>query len=284
VALLEAVDLVHVYMEGTPFEVKALDGVTLRIEEGEAVGLAGPTGSGKSTLVQHFNGLLRPTSGQVRVGGVEIPRRGDLRPVRALVGMLFQFPEQQLFEETVAQDVAFGPRNLGLRGEELTARVNESLRQVGLDPAEFGPRSPFTLSGGQQRLVALAGVLATGPRCLILDEPTAGLDPRSRTQLLESLGRWRRELGLTLVVISHHMEELARLVDRLVVMDSGRVVADAPLRELFSRPEWMARHHLDVPSASRTAQLLATRGLHLDPLPLTLDEAEEALARVFHLD
>ena len=179
--LLEICDLVHVYMPGTPFERRALDGVSLRIAPGEALGLAGASGSGKSTLAQHMNGLLRPTEGTVRVDGLEIPRRGgDLGRIRATVGLLFQFPEQQLFEETIEQDVAFGPRNLGLPPAEVRERVAEALELVGLPPSRFAGRSPFALSGGERRRAALAGVLAMRPRCLVLDEPTAGSTPEGR--------------------------------------------------------------------------------------------------------
>ncbi len=277
-ALIDVRDLVHVYLPGTPFERRALDGLSMQVLAGEAVGLAGASGSGKSTLAQHLNGLLRPTSGQVRVGGVEIPRRGgDLGVVRAMVGLLFQFPEQQLFDETVALDVGFGPRNLGLDGEQVRERVEEALELVGLPFARFAGRSPFSLSGGERRRAALAGVLAMRPRCLVLDEPTAGLDPRSAADLLNLLARLRREQGLSLVVISHRMEDLACLVDRLVVLAQGRIAADAPLRELLGQPRWMAAQHLESPALSRLAARLDEGGLKLDPLPLTLDEAEHSL-------
>jgi len=279
--LIEVRDLEHVYLPGTPFERRALDGITLEVRDGEAVGLAGASGSGKSTLAQHLNGLLRPTGGRVRVGGVEVPHRGgDLGAVRATVGLLFQFPEQQLFEETVELDVGFGPRNLGLGVEQVRERVLEALDLVGLPPSRFGGRSPFSLSGGERRRAALAGVLAMRPRCLVLDEPTAGLDPRGASELLSLLGRLRREQGMSLVVISHRMEDLAILVDRLVVLACGRVAADAPLRDLLGRPLWLAEHHLEAPALSRLAARLDEGGLKLDPLPLTLEEAEQALRAV----
>lgn len=269
-------------MRGTPFETRALGGVTLTVEAGEAVALAGPTGSGKSTLAQHFNGLLRPTRGRVRVAGMEIPPRGgDLLAVRAAVGLLFQFPEQQLFEETVEADVAYGPRNLGVKGEDLRERVEEALEKVGLPPGRFAHRSPFALSEGEKRRVALAGVLATRPRCLVLDEPTAGLDPRSRRELLERLECWRRDEGLTLVIISHDMDDLARVAERLVVLEAGRVAGDGPVRELFSRVDWMAERHLEVPAVCRLAARLVEAGLPLPRLPLTVEEAAEDLLTLF---
>jgi energy-coupling factor transport system ATP-binding protein len=283
--LIEVRDLVHVYLPGTPFEKRALDGLSLDIAAGEAVGLAGASGSGKSTLAQHLNGLLRPTSGLVRVGGMEVPRRGgDLGPVRALVGLLFQFPEQQLFEETVELDVGFGPRNLDLAEGPVRDRVREALDLVGLPVDRFGGRSPFALSGGERRRAALAGVLAMRPRCLVLDEPTAGLDPRGSADLLALLDGLRREQGISLVVISHRMEDLARLVDRMVVLSRGRVVADCPVRELLHRPQWLAEHHLEAPPLSRLTAHLAAGGLVLEPPPLTVEEAEEGLRVALRLN
>lgn len=277
-SLLEISGLVHVYMPGTPFERRALDGVSLRVAPGEALGLAGASGSGKSTLAQHMNGLLRPTEGSVRVDGLEIPRRGgDLGRVRATVGLLFQFPEQQLFEETLEQDVAFGPRNLGLPPAEVRERVAEALDLVGLPASRFAGRSPFALSGGERRRAALAGVLAMRPRCLVLDEPTAGLDPRGASALLELLARLREERGMSLVVISHRMEDLARLVERMVVLSQGRVVGDAPIRELLHRTDWLGDQSLEAPALSRLSARFAQEGLSLEPAPLTVSEAEVVL-------
>lgn len=276
--LIRLSGLEHVYLEGTPFEYRALRGVDLEVQPGEALGIAGATGSGKSTLVQHLNGLLRPTAGSVRVAGVEIPRRGgDLRAVRATVGLLFQFPEHQLFEETLELDVAFGPRNLGLRGEEVEERVTEALDLVGLPRERFGARSPFALSGGEKRRAALAGVLAMRPRCLVLDEPTAGLDPRGAAELLGLLARLRAERGITLIMISHRMEELARVVERLVVLAGGTVAAEGPARELLTRVDWMREQHLEAPPVCRVAARLAEAGLALEPRPVTVDELAAAL-------
>ncbi len=262
---IETRNLTHVYMPGTPQALAAVDGVSLRLEDGESVGIMGPTGSGKSTLVQHFNGLLRPTSGQVLVDGEDIwgGPRTDLRAVRRRVGLIFQFPEHQLFEETVADDVAFGPRNLGLGEDEVKERVREALEAVGFrgdDAAAIGRRSPFGLSGGQMRRVAVAGVLAMRPGTLVLDEPTAGLDPRGRQGLLDTLLRLHRERGLTLVVVSHNMEDLARLVDRVIVLDRGRVVLKGPTRQVFGDPDRLRELGLDAPPVVTLLRDLARRG------------------------
>lgn len=265
----------HVYMRRTPFETRALQGVDLAVERGEGVVVAGATGSGKTTLLLHLNGLLRPQEGRVTVAGVTVGPKTDLQGLRQKVGVLFQFPEQQLFEETLAADVAFGPRNFGVRGADLKERVDEALLKVGLDPARYRDRSVHELSGGEKRRAALAGALASRPEVLVLDEPTAGLDGRSRRALLESLSRWRREDGLTLVVVSHHLEELPGLVDRLVVLNRGRVAGDGSLEELFAREEWMREHRLEVPAVTRLG-----RALGAERPWLTADEAERGLARL----
>jgi energy-coupling factor transport system ATP-binding protein len=213
----------YTYLRGTPMEATALRGVTLEVRAGELIAIIGPTGSGKSTLIQHFNGLLRPTGGAIRVAGQDLwARRADRRRERAQVGLVFQFPEYQLFEETVRRDVAYGPTNLGLPAETVAARVDEALRAVGLDPARFGERSPFGLSGGEMRRVALAGVLAMRPRVLVLDEPMAGLDPRGKEELQVRIEALHGQ-GLTIVLVTHNMDEVARLADRVVVLDEGRI-------------------------------------------------------------
>ncbi|RJQ07283.1 MAG: energy-coupling factor transporter ATPase [Bacillota bacterium] len=269
---IETVDLTHVYMAGTPNALTAVDRVSLRMGDGEAVGIMGPTGSGKSTLVQHFNGLLRPTSGRVLVDGEDLwradethrrGRKADLRSIRRKVGLIFQFPEHQLFEETVYEDIAFGPRNLGLGEAETRERVADALSAVGLagDAVEdISRRSPFSLSGGQMRRVAIAGVLAMQPGTLVLDEPTAGLDPRGRRGLLEALIRLRRERNLTLIVVSHNMEDLASLTERVLVLDRGRVVEEGPTRQVFSRLDVLRELGLDAPPVVSLMQGLAARG------------------------
>ncbi|MDQ7844035.1 MAG: energy-coupling factor transporter ATPase [Armatimonadota bacterium] len=277
-AFIECEALGHIYLKGTPMETVALQEVTLRIDEGEFVALIGPTGSGKSTLVQHFNALLRPTSGTVRVGGVDLSApRADLQAVRRQVGMLFQYPEHQLFEETVAEDVAFGPRNLGLSEDEVQARVAEALRAVGLDPAVFGPRSPFSLSGGEMRRVAAAGVLAMAPRVLILDEPAAGLDPRGKAEILGHFRALHVRRGTTIVLITHDMDEVAALAQRVIVLDRGRVVMDGPVREVFTRADELQALGLGVPAATDVARRLRARGLPVREDVLTAEEARIAI-------
>ncbi len=270
--------LTYVYHRGTPLATPALTDVSLRIGSGEVVGIIGPTGSGKSTLVQHFNGLLRPTAGRVYLDDVDIhAREVDRRRVRQQIGLLFQYPEHQLFEETVSGDVAFGPRNLGVGGEDLQARVQSALILVGLDPGRFGGRSPFTLSNGEMRRVAIAGLLAMEPRMLILDEPTAGLDPASREEMLAYVGRLHRERGTTIVLITHSMDAIARLCERLIVLDRGRIVADGPVREVFSDPARLAALHLGLPQVTRCVHRLRAGGLAVRPDVLTVEEAASAI-------
>jgi energy-coupling factor transport system ATP-binding protein len=268
----------YVYQRGTPFERTALVDVSLTIASGEVVGILGPTGSGKSTLVQHFNGLLRPTAGRVYLDDVDIhAREVDRRRVRQQVGLLFQYPEQQLFEETVFADVAFGPRNLGLDEDGVHGRVHQALESVGLDPVKFGPRSPFVLSSGEMRRVAIAGVLAMAPRMLILDEPTAGLDPATRRDLLDHIAGLHREQGLTIVLISHSMDTVARLCRRLIVLDDGTVVMDGPVRSVFSEPARLEALGLGLPQVAQVAWRLRKRGLPVRPDVLSVDEARAAI-------
>lgn len=270
--------LAHVYQRGTPFETAAVDDVSLEIRAGEAVGIIGATGSGKSTLVQHFNALLRPTLGRVYLDDVDIhAREVDRRRVRRQIALLFQYPEQQLFEETVDADVAFGPRNLGLAEDEIRKRVERALRQVGLDPARFGRRSPFTLSSGEMRRAAIAGLLAMRPRMLVLDEPTAGLDPAGRRQILGHIARLRRETGLTLVLISHSMDAIASLCERVVVLDHGRLVADGTVRSVFADAPKLASLGLGVPQAAQCVHRLREAGWTVRPDVLTVDEARAAI-------
>ncbi len=270
--------LTHIYGRGTPLATPALTDVSLTIDAGEVVGVIGATGSGKSTLVQHFNGLLRPTAGRVLLDGVDVNGRGtDRRRLRQQVGLLFQYPEQQLFEETVFADVAFGPRNLGLSEEEVRARVHQALEQVGLPPARFDSRSPFDLSGGEMRRAAIAGVLAMEPRMLILDEPTAGLDPQGRREILAHVVRLHSARGLTIVLITHSMDAVAQLCQRLVVLDGGRLVADGPTRAIFADPPGLAALGLGVPQMTLLARRLRERGVPVRPDVLTVEEARAAI-------
>ncbi len=271
-------NLCHEYSPGTPYAIKALKDVSLEIADGEIVGLIGHTGSGKSTLIQHFNGLLKPTSGWIQVQGVNTVGKGvNLRQLRQKVGLVFQYPEHQLFEETVAADVAFGPKNLGLGKDRLEQRVHDALAAVDLDLDEIGHRSPFELSGGQMRRVAIAGVLAMEPEILILDEPTAGLDPRGRNDILSHLRRIHQHRRLTLIIVSHSMDEIAAMVDRIIVMDQGTIHADGSPREIFAQGEDLRAIGLDVPPLTSLMLELQRRGMSVPTDVLTVQEARQAL-------
>ncbi len=277
--------LEHVYMAGTPRQVTAITGIDLMIADGEFIGLIGPTGSGKSTLVQHLNGLLRPTRGRVLVDGVDLGGpKADLRSVRQKVGLVFQYPEHQLFEETVFDDVAFGPRNLGLPESEVRKRVERALEIVGLSPGAIGRRSPFALSGGQTRRVAIAGVLAMEPKVLVLDEPAAGLDPRGRNEILGHVLDLHRQHGLTVVLVSHNLEEVARLAQRLVVMAGGRIVLSGTPREVFSQGDVLGQVGLGMPAIPRLMAELRRRGKDVRADALTVEEATSEIVRYWHRD
>jgi energy-coupling factor transport system ATP-binding protein len=277
--LISCLDLGHTYRLGTPMAAPALLGVTLRINAGEFISLVGPTGSGKSTLIQHFNGLLRPSTGRVLIDGADLwAPRADRRRARQQIGLVFQFPEYQLFEDTVRRDVAYGPRNLGLSEGEIAGRVDEALRQVGLDPATFGERSPFTLSGGEMRRVALAGVLAMRPQVLVLDEPTAGLDPRSRRDLMSQVETLHRR-GMTVVLVTHNMDEVARLAGRVIVMHGGRVAMEGPPGDIFGRVDALVALGLGLPQAAQLVQALRRRGLAVGDA-LTMSQARREILAV----
>ena len=276
--ILETRGLTHVYGAGTPFERKALDAVDVAVNKGEILGVIGHTGSGKSTLIQHFNGLLKPTSGEVLLDGQPIwtPEGKCPRAVRFRVGLVFQYPEYQLFEETVAKDIAFGPRNMGLSQAEIDERVAESMRLVGLN-AELAGQSPFALSGGQKRRVAIAGVIAMRPDVLILDEPTAGLDPAGRDEILNEIEAYHRETGATVLIVSHSMEDIARVADRLLVMSDAHVFACGTPREVFARGEEIISIGLDIPEITKVILELRRRGFDLDPSIYTVEQAVAAL-------
>ena len=251
----------YVYMSGGPYETHALRDVSLTIEDGEFIGLIGHTGSGKSTLVQHLNGLLKPTSGKILVDGLDLADKAtDKRAIRRRVGLVFQYPENQLFEETVEKDIAFGPKNLGLDEQEIARRVREAMRKVALDYDRLHERSVFELSGGQMRRVAIAGVLAMEPATLILDEPCAGLDPRGREEILSLIRNLHEEAGTTIVMVSHSMDDVASLAERVIVMNHGEVFMDGAPREVFSRGEELRGIGLDVPQAVQLAGKLRERG------------------------
>lgn len=273
-------DLTHTYAVGTPMSVDALRGVTLTVDDGEFVGIVGAMGAGKSTLMQHMNGLILPPPGAVVVDGLDVGAKGtDLLAVRQRVGFVFQYPEQQLFGESVFADVAFGPRNIGLDEDQVLNRVADALLAVGLDLGEFKHRSPFGLSGGQQRRVALAGVLAMQPRYLILDEPTAGLDPRGRRDLLQLLTRLHEQQGMAVVLVSHNMEDVARLAQKVIVLDAGQVAMQGTPREVLSATgrESLLPLGLDVPVAAQLIAGLTERGW---PLPADIVAEEDVIKAV----
>lgn len=276
--VIEVRNLYHTYMRGTPLARQALSDVTLSIAEGELVAIIGRTGSGKSTLVQHFNGLLKPDSGHVFVDGQDIWQKGvALRDIRRKVGLVFQYPEHQLFEESVASDIAFAPRNMGLSDNTVDEAVREAMRIVDLDYDEFAGRSPFELSGGQKRRVAIAGVIAMRPKVLILDEPTAGMDPRGREDVLGEIQQLHDEHGYTIVLVSHSMEDVARFANRLVVMEDGRIAMDGPPRDVFERRDELVEIGLGVPQITDLMAELARRGYDFPTDVITVDEASEAL-------
>ena len=269
--------LSHTYQGGSPFQSTALHDVNLVIEDHDLLALIGHTGSGKSTLAQHLNSLLQPTSGRVLLDGQDINEKSsDKRALRFAVGLVFQYPEHQLFEETVKKDIGFGPRNMGLGEAEVDARVREAMDKIGLPYDEIAEKSPFELSGGQMRRVALAGVLAMRPRILVLDEPTAGLDPRARDFLLNDVRRLHAE-GTSVVMISHSMDDVARLATRVAVLEKGRLVMEGSPGEIFARVDRLSAMGLDVPQASRLRYLLAESGIEL-PECYQLEELADSLA------
>ena len=278
--LIRVEDLVHTYAPGSPLEHLALRGVCLEIKPGERVGILGPTGSGKSTLVQHLAGLLEPTAGQVLLDGVAAhARTAAARALRLRMGLAFQYPEDQIFEQTVYREVAFGPRNLRLAEAEIAARVRWALEMVGLDPATMEGRVPFTLSGGEMRRVALAGILALRPEVLILDEPTAGLDPHGRRELLARVLVWQEQTGMTLILVSHNLDDLARVAQRAVVLAEGRVVADGPFRRVLSDGRLLQAAGLDVPQPVVLLQALREAGWEVRTDRLLPEEAVDEIAQ-----
>ena len=271
----------YVYMQGGPYETKALDDVSLTIHDGEFVGLIGHTGSGKSTLVQHLNGLILPTSGQITVDGMDLADKNtDKRAIRRRVGLVFQYPENQLFEETVAKDIAFGPKNLGLDEAEIDRRVRTAMRRVALDYDKLSQRSVFELSGGQMRRVAIAGVLAMEPQTLVLDEPCAGLDPKGREEILGLISDLHRESGATIVMVSHSMDDVAALAERVIVMNHGKVAMDGTPREIFSRGEELRAIGLDVPQAVELAQKLREKGFDVPEGIYKIEEVRAAVEAI----
>ena len=278
---IEVRHLTHTYSEGSALSTVALSDVCMTIEDGEFLGIIGHTGSGKSTLVQHLNGLLKPTSGQVLVDGEDLNgEHVNRRALRQRIGLVFQYPEYQLFEETVAKDIAFGPKSQGLSKEEIDDRVRYAMDCVHLDYEKYSERSPFELSGGQMRRVAIAGVLAMRPSVLILDEPTAGLDPRGRDRILSMLEELHARENVTIVMVSHSMDDMARLATRLIVMADGKVLASGTPREIFAQEEMMVSAGLGVPEAACLCRALRAKGLDL---PADLYRPEELKEHILRL-
>ena len=271
----------YTYQPGTPNEVGALKKISLKIKSGQFIGIIGHTGSGKSTLIQHVNGLLFAQEGQITVDDMLIaPKSKDLKEIRRKVGLVFQYPEYQLFEETVALDIAFGPKSLGLGEEEIQRRVRWAMKMVDLDYQTFKDLSPFGLSGGEKRRVAIAGVLVMQPKYLVLDEPCAGLDPQGRDEILGQLKRLN-EKGLAIILVSHSMDDVARLVDRLIVIDHGRIHYDDSVRKVFCQAGELSALGLDVPEVMKLMIELRKRGLLVRQDILTVEEAEAEIKRVW---
>ncbi|WP_456107805.1 energy-coupling factor transporter ATPase [Ruminococcus sp.] len=281
-ATIQTEGLTYRYGIGTPFEKTAVDHVDLEIEAGSFVGIIGHTGSGKSTLIQHLNGLLRPTEGKVLLDGVDIwADKSKMRQMRFRVGLVFQYPEYQIFEETVAKDIAFGPRNMGLAEEEVQARVQETAAIVGLSE-EILKQSPFLLSGGQKRRVAIAGVMAMRPEVLILDEPTAGLDPRGREEILQEIQAYRNQTGATILLVSHSMEDVARHAKRILVMNAGKVFCYDTVANVFRRSQELQAIGLAVPQITRVCDALRARGVPLTDDIFTVEQAKQQLLEWYH--
>ena len=273
---IEIKNISFTYMKGTAFERKALNEVSLTIPEGKFIAIAGHTGSGKSTLVQQFNGLISPDEGSVLVDGIDINKKGEASlSARHRVGMVFQYPESQLFDETVYDDIAFGPKNLGIEGEALEQCIKKSMELVQLDFDKYKGKSPFQLSGGQMRRVAIAGVLAMNPKYLVLDEPTAGLDPRSREAILKKFDELNKKNGTTIILISHNMEDIARLADEVIVMDSGKVLATGAPEDIFMKDDILEKAGLEAPAMVSLLKELREQGLDVDPVAFTMNKGIE---------
>ncbi|SHE47220.1 energy-coupling factor transporter ATPase [Clostridium fallax] len=275
-------NLTHIYMPKSPFEKVALDDVSLEISDGEFVALIGHTGSGKSTLIQHLNGLLKPSSGSIVVDEVDITsKKVNLSDVRKKVGLVFQYPEYQLFEETIEKDIEFGPKNLGLSDEEIKSRVKKSMKMVGLEYEEYKDKSPFEISGGQKRRVAIAGVVAMEPKVLILDEPTAGLDPKGRDEILGQIKKLHDEYGMTIILVSHSMEDVAKIANRVIVMNKGKVILDGTPANVFKEVETLEKVGLAVPQVTYLIRALREKGFQISQEVFTVEQARKALLKVF---
>jgi energy-coupling factor transport system ATP-binding protein len=282
---IQVKNLTHIYSEGTPYESAAITDVSFEIESGEFIGIIGHTGSGKSTLIQHMNGLLKPKSGSIQIDGADITAKDvKLRDIRRRIGLVFQYPEYQLFEETVRKDVAFGPLNLGCTQEEAEERAEEAIRLVGLNYEEVAERSPFELSGGQKRLAAIAGVIAMKPELLILDEPTAGLDPKAHGDILDMIVKIHGIQGNSVILVSHNMGDIARLADKVLVMDRGKLILTGSPSEVFQQADLLESRGLGLPPPARLMRDLRARGIPVRADVLTVDAAEEELYKLFTID
>jgi energy-coupling factor transport system ATP-binding protein len=274
-------NLTHIYAPKSPFEKIALNAVSLEIKDGEFVALIGHTGSGKSTLIQHFNGLLEATSGKIIVDGVDITdKSAKLIDIRKKVGLVFQYPEYQIFEETIAKDIEFGPKNLGLSDEEIKDRVIESMKMVGLDYETYKDKSPFDLSGGQKRRVAIAGVIAMKPTTLILDEPTAGLDPKGRDDILNQISKLHKDYNMTIIIVSHSMEDVAKIAERIIVMNHGEVALQGTPAEVFKEIDMLEEIGLGVPQVTYLVRELRKKGFNISDNIFTIEEAKKELLSI----
>lgn len=273
-------NLTHIYMKDTVFEQIALDDVSININDGEFIGLIGHTGSGKSTLIQHLNVLLKPTSGRILLDDIDINTKGvPLKSVRQKVGLVFQYPEHQLFEETVYKDIAFGPKNLGLDDKQIEKRVKTSLELVGLDYEDFKDASPFDLSGGQKRRIAIAGVIAMKPKVLILDEPTAGLDPKGRDEILSYIKTLQNREKITVILVSHSMEDIAKLVDKIIVMSKGKIIYTDTPDNVFKEIEMLEDVGLGVPQVSYLMRELRKKGFQIED-SISVEDAKNMILKV----
>ena len=274
-------NLTHIYMPKSPFEKIALDDVSLNIEDGEFVALIGHTGSGKSTLIQHLNGLLKPTSGNIIIDETDITeKKVKLTEIRKKVGLVFQYPEYQLFEETIEKDIHFGPKNLGLSEKEIDIRTKKAMKMVGLEYDMYKNKSPFELSGGQKRRVAIAGVVAMEPKVLILDEPTAGLDPKGRDEILGKIKKLHKEYGMTIILVSHSMEDVAKIADRVIVMNKGKSILDGKPAKVFKEIKTLESVGLAVPQVTYLAKALKEKGFNISEEIFTIEQAKQAILRV----
>ena len=272
-------NLTHIYSPSSPFERVALSDINLTINDGDFVGIIGHTGSGKSTLIQHFNGLIMPNEGSVIIDGEDITQKGyNMKNVRKKVGIVFQYPEYQLFEETVYKDIAFGPKNMGMTDEEIDKQIHDVIKMVGLKEKHL-EKSPFELSGGQKRRVAIAGVLAMNPKILILDEPTAGLDPKGRDDILATIKKIHDEKGTTVILVTHSMEDIVKIAKSIIVMSDGKALMHESVKNVFSKPEFLKSIGLNVPQITEVVNKLKEKGIDLGDDIFTVDDAKDAIIK-----